>query len=86
MRQILQEKKQQIQERKLILLIATDGVPTDDDGYQNVEEFRRVLKHERNPTNHIPVTIIACTGEYQKFDFNLLKLIHRLSIVLSFVI
>jgi len=71
LRQILHEKKQQIQERKLLVLIATDGVPTDDDGYQNVEVFRYVLKNERNPTNQIPVTIIACTGEYQNSKFEL---------------
>ncbi len=56
----------------MLVLIATDGVPTDDDGYQNIEEFRYVLKNERNPTNKIPVTIMACTGEYQnsKFESN----------------
>ncbi len=69
MRQILHEKKQQIQERKLLVLIATDGVPTDDDGYQNIEEFRHILKHGRNPTDRIPVTIMACTGKYQKSKF-----------------
>jgi len=64
MRQILQEKRQQIQDRKLILLIATDGAPTDDDGYQRIDEFRHILQHERRPTDRIPVTIIACTGKY----------------------
>ncbi len=68
MRQILHEKKQQIQERKLLLLIATDGEPTDDDGFQNVAEFRHVLERERTPIDRIPVTIIACTGEYQNFN------------------
>ena len=64
-RQILREKRQEIQDRKLLLLIATDGVPTDDDGHPRIEEFRQVLKNERNPTDRIPVTIIACTGRYQ---------------------
>ena len=63
MRQILQEKRQQIQDRKLIVLIATDGAPTDDDGYQNVEAFRYLLQHERRPIERIPVAIIACTGK-----------------------
>lgn len=63
MRQILQEKRQQIQDRKLIVLIATDGAPTDDEGYQNVEEFRYLLQNERRPIERIPVTIIACTGK-----------------------
>jgi hypothetical protein len=54
-----------MEERKLLVLIATDGAPTDDDGHLRIDELRRVLKHERKPTNRIPVTIIACTGEYQ---------------------
>ena len=66
MRKILHEKRQQIEERKLLLLIATDGVPTDAYDHQNPNEFRHVLKYERNPVNRIPVTIIACTGEYQR--------------------
>ena len=68
MRQILQEKRSQIQDRKLLLLIATDGIPTDDDGHPKIEEFRDVLKYERNPIDRIPVTIIACTGQLQLFD------------------
>ena len=64
MRQILEEKKQQIKDRKLIILIATDGEPTDEEGFRNIEEFRHVLKHERKPIDRIPVTIIACTGDY----------------------
>ena len=62
MRQIFAEKRQQIQERKLLLLIATDGIPTDDHGHQKIEEFRQVLRHERNPIDRISVTILACTG------------------------
>lgn len=61
-REILEEKRRQIHERKLLLLIATDGVPTDDHGHPKIEEFRQVLKHERNPIDRIPVTILACTG------------------------
>ena len=68
-REILHEKRQEIRDRKLLLLIATDGEPTDDDGFQTVDEFRHVLKHERNPIDRIPVAIIACTGKYQNLEF-----------------
>ena len=67
MREVLENKKQEIQERKLLILIATDGAPTDDQGHQNINELKHVLKHERKPIDRVPVTIIACTGEYQSF-------------------
>ena len=63
MRQILEEKREQIRERKLLLLIATDGEPTDFQGHRRIEEFRRALLYDRQPIDRIPVTIIACTGE-----------------------
>ena len=34
------------------------------------DAFEYVLKHERKPTNRIPVTIIACTGKYQNLNLN----------------
>ncbi|CAF4189583.1 unnamed protein product [Rotaria sordida] len=37
LRQVLQEKQVEIQERKLLILIATDGVPTDDGGQQHIK-------------------------------------------------
>ena len=43
-------------------MLATDGVPTDNQGHRDIRSFEYVLKHERQPTNRIPVTIIACTG------------------------
>ncbi|CAF4037895.1 unnamed protein product [Rotaria sordida] len=61
LRQILQEKQLEVQERKLLILIATDGIPTDNSGAQDIKTFERVLRHERNPINRIPVVIIACT-------------------------
>ncbi len=62
LREVLHSKKQEIQERNLLILIATDGVPTDDQGHTDVSSLKKVLKHKRNPINRIPVTIIACTG------------------------
>ena len=61
-REILHEKRNIIHERKLLLLIATDGQPTDDLGNPEIEEFRRFLERERRPIEKIPVSIIACTG------------------------
>ena len=58
----MRDKRDEIEKRNLLVLIATDGVPTDDEGHTDVESLRRVLKYERFPTQRIPVTIIACTG------------------------
>lgn len=63
MRTVLQEKRLEVQERKLLVLIATDGVPTNDNGQQDIKTLEHVLRSERNPTNRIPVTIIACTDD-----------------------
>lgn len=73
MRQILEEKRSQIQERKLLILIATDGIPTDDYGQPKMEEFRHVLMYERYPIDRVPVTIIACTGQLLSWESDRMK-------------
>ncbi|UJR15300.1 hypothetical protein I4U23_002253 [Adineta vaga] len=52
-----------LQERKLLVLIATDGIPTNEAGQQDIKTLEHVLRHERTPINRIPVTIIACTDD-----------------------
>ncbi|CAF1486739.1 unnamed protein product, partial [Rotaria sordida] len=63
LRQVLQDKKQEIQKRKLLIVIATDGIPTDDNGQPNVPDFHQVLARERIPIDRVPVTIMACTDD-----------------------
>lgn len=63
LRRVLHDKQHEIEERKLLILLATDGVPTDNQGHRDIRSFEYVLKHERRPANRIPVTIIACTGK-----------------------
>lgn len=63
LRYVLQEKELVAQERKLLILIATDGVPTNEHGKQDIKSFEYVLRHERRPIHHMPVTIIACTDD-----------------------
>lgn len=62
-RKVLQDERQVIQQRKLLILLATDGVPTNDDGAANPQELYYILSRERNPIDRIPVTIISCTGK-----------------------
>ncbi|CAF3527254.1 unnamed protein product [Rotaria socialis] len=68
-RQILRDKKAQIQERNLLILLATDGAPTDDYGNLKVQELRQFLLSERKPTKRIPVTIIACTDDKEAMSY-----------------
>ncbi|CAF3460380.1 unnamed protein product [Rotaria sp. Silwood1] len=63
LRQVLHDKKQEIQKRKLLIVIATDGIPTDNNGQPNVQEFYQVLARERIPIDRVPVTIMACTDD-----------------------
>ncbi|CAF3787407.1 unnamed protein product [Adineta steineri] len=61
LRRVLQDKHQQIYERKLLILLATDGVPTDNHERPDINTLKQVLRRERFPTDRVPVTIIACT-------------------------
>ncbi|CAF4036787.1 unnamed protein product [Rotaria sp. Silwood1] len=70
LRQVLKDKRNQIQERNLLILLATDGQPTDDMGKPRIDELRQCLLRERIPTDRIPVTIIACTGNYKNIQYN----------------
>ena len=63
LRQVLRDKRNQICERNLLILLATDGVPTDERDRPDIRTLEHVLRHERTPISQIPVTIIACTGE-----------------------
>ncbi|CAF0740276.1 unnamed protein product [Adineta steineri] len=62
-RRVLRDKQHEIEERRLLILLATDGVPTDNQGHRDIRSFEYVLKQERKPTDRIPVTIIACTDD-----------------------
>lgn len=57
---IFEEKATVIKERKLLLIILTDGQPTDEVGNPQVEEFKRVLRGR--PKNTF-VSIVACTDD-----------------------
>ena len=65
LRYVLQEKQSEIQERKLLILIATDGVPTNEHGKQDTKSLEYVLRNERRPIDRVPVTIVACTDDNQ---------------------
>lgn len=59
-RGIFEEKAAVIRERKLLLIILTDGQPTDDRGNPQVEEFLKVLRDRPKNTY---ISIVACTDD-----------------------
>ncbi|CAF1260538.1 unnamed protein product [Rotaria magnacalcarata] len=69
LRQILQAKQNEILERKLLIIIATDGQPTDDYGKTDIGTLERVLKYERKAADRILITFCACTDDDQAVGY-----------------
>ncbi|CAF1560267.1 unnamed protein product, partial [Adineta steineri] len=69
LRQVLNDKRNHVYERNLLILLATDGVPTDEYERPDVRTLEHVLKNERTPINRIPVTIIACTDDDKCMEY-----------------
>jgi hypothetical protein len=66
---ILTEKKQIARERKLLILIATDGQPTNSQGEVDIPTLKRVLEFERDPIDRIFVTFLACTDDESTMEY-----------------
>lgn len=52
--------RQRLGERKLLIVIVTDGEPTDDYGRKDVQGFKSILQ---NREQHVYTSIVACTDE-----------------------
>lgn len=59
-RGIFEEKAAVIRERKMLLIILTDGKPTDDKGNDQTREFEELLC---NRPKNVFVSIVACTDD-----------------------
>ncbi|CAF4159138.1 unnamed protein product, partial [Rotaria magnacalcarata] len=63
---VLNLKRSHVNDRKLLILIATDGVPTDENGKNDLDGLEKVLRYERYPSiDRIFVTFIACTDDLE---------------------
>ena len=80
----IENNKTDISERRLLILIFTDGCPTTDNGanVDPINEFKNSLKY-REPIERIFVTIIACTDDDYSLSYlnNWDKTIKNLDIV-----
>ncbi|CAF1346590.1 unnamed protein product, partial [Adineta ricciae] len=54
--------------KKVLLFIATDGLPTYDDGYPNLDEFKRVIRDEIDHEK-IHIMFLLCTDEQESVDY-----------------
>jgi hypothetical protein len=74
LKQIINDKENVTKERKLLIIVITDGVPTDRDGEPDVKELERILKYGRKPMDKTFITFVACTdvpgdvAHLNKFD------------------
>ena len=63
---VLNAKRIRVHDRNLLILIATDGLPTDENGQDDIGNLERVLQYERFPSvDRIHVTFLACTNDLQ---------------------
>lgn len=70
LRYVLDLKRIHVHDRKLLILIATDGLPTDDHGRDDLASLEKILRYERHPSiDRIFVTFIACTNDLQSVAY-----------------
>lgn len=68
LRKVIQDKKDIAMEKKLLIIIFTDGVPDEtnepaDKGEKGIDTLQKILKKERFPKGKIYVTFFACTDD-----------------------
>lgn len=59
---VLNDKRHVITERNLLVIIATDGEPTDETGNANIKGFKKAMD-SRDPIDKIFVTFMVCTED-----------------------
>lgn len=69
LRQILHAKQNEARERKLLIIIATDGQPTDEFGTTDIDALERVLKNERKMPERTLIMFCACTDDEQAVGY-----------------
>ena len=66
LQQVFQEKASVIKERKLLLMLITDGEPTDDVGNDGIREFLQLM---RARSKNVHVSIVACTDDENSMKY-----------------
>jgi hypothetical protein len=66
LQQVFRDKEVVMREKRLLVILATDGQPTDDRGNVNTKEFLQLLKNR--PRNTF-LSILACTDDEKSVDY-----------------
>jgi hypothetical protein len=68
LKQVLKDKEKALKEKKLLIIIATDGEPNDEtnDPIGNLFNF---LKNQRRPAHKIHTTVLACTDDNKTMEY-----------------
>ena len=67
---VLNLRRGYVHDRKLLILIATDGLPTDEHGQDDLNGLEQVLRYERYPSiDRMFVTFLACTNDLQSVAY-----------------
>jgi uncharacterized protein YegL len=82
---VLNENRNITQQKSLLIIIVTDGQPTDDNGHIKINEFYQALA-TRQPIDRIFVSIVACTDDNDSISYlnNMDKQIKNLDVVDDF--
>jgi hypothetical protein len=67
MRQIFADKKSILAEKRLLILCATDGQPTDLQGNDDCEGLKRLLNNERSEKCH--VSFLYCSDDQYSIEW-----------------
>jgi hypothetical protein len=65
---IFNDNKDLLNERPLLVIVLTDGEPTDERGHSDIYNFKHSLKN-RKPIDKIFISIIACTDQDGSIEY-----------------
>jgi hypothetical protein len=65
---IFNDNAQLLNERPLLVIVLTDGEPTDERGHSDIWNFKQCLK-KRKPIDRIFISIIACTDQDESIEY-----------------
>lgn len=63
LKRIIANKKTVMAENNLLIFIATDGAPTDDQGHANIPEMDKYLEHLMAEYPNLYITFMACVSD-----------------------
>jgi hypothetical protein len=65
---IFSDNAQAVKQKPLLVVILTDGEPTDERGYKDIDNFKKCLK-DRSPIDRIFISIVACTDQKESVKY-----------------